>query len=107
MFRFQSFHMYGVIGVAVVVGIIGVLVIKKQGWKSFDGTPMDLAPKKMELPRLLMGGTLFGLGWAMTGACPGPLYALLGHGIWVVSVVILSGLFGAFIYGVLKPRLPH
>jgi len=107
MFRFQSFHMYGIIGTAIIFGAIGILIIKRKGWKSFDGTPMDLAPKKMEVPRLLMGGTLFGLGWAMTGACPGPLYALLGQGIWVVAVVLLSGLFGAFIYGVLKPKLPH
>ncbi len=107
MFRFQSFHMYGIIGTAVVVGIIGVLIIKKSGLKSFDGSPIDLTPKRMEIPRLLIGGTLFGLGWAMTGACPGPLYALLGQGVWVVAVVLLSGLFGAFMYGVLKPKLPH
>ena len=107
MFRFQSFHMYGVIVTAIVVGAIGVLLIKRKGWKSFDGSPINLAPKKMEIPRLLMGGTLFGLGWAMTGACPGPMYALLGQGIWVVAVILLSGLFGAFMYGVLKPKLPH
>ena len=107
MFRFQSFHMYGIIGTAVVVGVIGILIIKRKGWKSFSGTPLDLSAKRMEVPRLLLGGTLFGLGWAMTGACPGPLYALLGQGIWVVAVVLLAGLFGAFMYGVLKPRLPH
>ena len=107
MFRFQSFQMYGIIGTAVVVGAIGVFIIKRKGWTAIDGTPMELNPKKMEIPRLLFGGILFGLGWAMTGACPGPLYALLGQGIWVVSVVILSGLFGAFMYGVLKPKLPH
>jgi uncharacterized membrane protein YedE/YeeE len=107
MFRFQSFYMYGVIGTAVIIGIIGVLIIKKMGWKSIDGTPIDFTPKKMEPYRVLLGGTVFGLGWAMTGACPGPLYALFGQGIWVIAVVIISGLFGAFIYGILKPRLPH
>ena len=107
MFRFQSFHMYGIIGTAVIIGAIGVLIIKRKGLKSYDGSPMDLLPKKMEFPRLLFGGILFGLGWAMTGACPGPLYALLGQGIWVIAVVLLSGVFGTFVYGVLKPRLPH
>lgn len=107
MFRFQSFHMYGIIATAVIIGALGVMIIKRKGWKSYDGTPMDLAPKNMQIPRLLFGGILFGLGWAMTGACPGPLYALFGQGVWVVGIVILSGLFGAFMYGVLKPRLPH
>ena len=107
MFRFQSFHMYGVMGVAVTIGVIGTLLIKRQGWKSMEGTPMDFTPKRMELSRLLFGGILFGLGWAMTGACPGPLYALLGQGEWVIAIVILSGLLGTFTYGVLKPKLPH
>src|SRR5690242_9988892 len=107
MFRFQGFHMYGIIGTAVITGVIGILIIKRMGWKAIDGSPMDLNPKRMEIPRLLIGGILFGLGWAMTGACPGPLYALLGQGIWVVSLILLSGLFGTFMYGVLKPKLPH
>ena len=107
MFRFDSIHMYGVIGVAVIIGIIGTLIIKRKDWKSIEGTPMDFTPKKMEIPRLLFGGILFGLGWAMTGACPGPLYALLGQGEWVIAVVILSGLFGAYMYRVLEPKLPH
>ncbi len=99
--------MYGIIGTAVVVGALGILLIKKMGWKTFEGKAMDFIPKKMEIPRLLLGGTLFGLGWAMTGACPGPLYALLGQGIWVIAVVLLSGLVGAFMYGVLRSKLPH
>ena len=107
MFRFQSFHMYGIIGTAVVLGAILVFISKRSGWKTLEGKLPDFTPKKMEVPRLLLGGTLFGLGWAMTGACPGPLYALLGQGIWVISVVLLAGLFGAYMYGVLKPRLPH
>jgi len=81
---------------------------QKPAWKPGSyGSPMDLLPKKMEIPRLLFGGILFGLGWAMTGACPGPLYTLLGQGIWVIAVVLLSGVFGTFVYGVLKERLPH
>lgn len=107
MFRFQNFHMYGIIGTAVVLGAIMVIISKRIGWKTIEGKLPDFAPKKMEIPRLLFGGTLFGLGWAMTGACPGPLFVLLGQGIWVISVVILAALFGTFVYGVLRPRLPH
>ncbi len=107
MFRFQSFHMYGIIGTAVILGGILVFISKRVGWKTIEGKLPDFAPKKMEVPRLLLGGTLFGLGWAMTGACPGPLYALLGQGIWVISIVLLSGLFGTFMYGVLREKLPH
>jgi uncharacterized membrane protein YedE/YeeE len=105
--RFQSFHMYGIIGTAVILGAMVVFISKKTGWKTVEGKLPDFTPKKMEFKRLLFGGILFGFGWAMTGACPGPLYALLGHGVWVISVVILSGIFGAYMYGVLRPRLPH
>ena len=107
MFRFQSIHMFGIIGVAVVLGALLTLISKKSGWKTIEGKLPDFTPKNMEIPRLLFGGILFGFGWAMTGACPGPLYVLLGHGVWVVGVVLLAGLFGAFIYGALKPKLPH
>ncbi len=107
MFRFQSFHMYGIIGTAVVLGGILVLISKRVGWKTVEGKLPDFVSKKMEIPRLLFGGTMFGLGWAMTGACPGPLFALLGQGIWVISGVILAALFGTFVYGILRPRLPH
>ena len=107
MFHFQSFHMYGIIGTAVVVGAIGVFLMKKFGVKSVEGKDLKLNPKQMQVPRLLLGGTIFGLGWAMTGACPGPLYTLVGHGIWVILVVIASAILGAFVYGILKPKLPH
>ena len=107
MFHFDSFHMYGIIGTAVVVGAIGVALFKRLGLTSVDGNPMKLNPKNMEIPRLLIGGTIFGLGWAMTGACPGPLYTLVGHGVWVILVVIASAVLGAFVYGVVKPKLPH
>ena len=107
MFRFQGIHMYGIIGVAVILGGIVVYISKKQEWKTIEGQFPDFQPRQMEVPRLLFGGTLFGLGWAMTGACPGPLYALLGQGVWVIGVVLLAGLFGAYIYGILQPKLPH
>ena len=107
MFHFDSIHMYGIIGTAVIVGAIGILLLKKFNVQSIDGAPLNLKPKKMEIPRLTMGGFIFGLGWAMTGACPGPLYTLVGHGIWVVLVVIASAIGGAWVYGSIKERLPH
>ena len=107
MFRFDSFHMYGIIGTAVIVGALGIFVLKRMGVKAVTGKDLKLSPKKMEIPRLILGGTIFGLGWAFTGACPGPLYTLLGYGIGVILVVIISAIFGAFVYGALKHRLPH
>ena len=107
MFHFDSFHMFGIIGSAVVFGAIGIYLLKKKGFRSMMGKPLQLDPKKMEIKRLLLGGTVFGLGWAMTGACPGPLYVLLGQGAGVILVVIASAIFGAYMYGVFKARLPH
>ena len=107
MFRFQSFHMYGVIGTAVIIGIIGVFIIKRMKLKSVDGTPIDFTPKKMEPYRVLLGGTVFGLGWAMTGACPGPIYALIGSGATVFVIVLISAIAGTYVYGKFKGRLPH
>ena len=107
MFHFDSFHMYGIIGTAVVLGAIGIFAIKAVGLKTIDGNDLELTPKKMEFPRLILGGTLFGVGWAFTGACPGPLYTLLGHGIGVVIVIILSALVGAAAYGAVRNKLPH
>lgn len=107
MFRFDSFHMYGIIGTAVVVGAIGILVMKRMNVKSVSGKDLQLSPKQMEIPRLLLGGTIFGLGWAFTGACPGPLYTLFGYGIYVIIVVIISAIIGAFVYGLVKKHLPH
>ncbi len=106
MFRFQSFHMYGVIGVAVVLGIIIHLIIKR-GVKNADGTPIKLKAKPNTYKASILGGTVFGAGWAMTGACPGPLYILVGNGYWVVLVIIASALLGTLTYGLLRPRLPH
>ena len=107
MFRFESFHMYGIIGTAVAVGALGIWLAKRNGWRAFDGAELRLKAKDFSVPRYLFGGILFGLGWAMTGACPGPLFVLLGQGIWLVGVVILSATVGTFVYGLLRERLPH
>jgi|SRR5690606_17052906 len=106
MFRFQSFHMYGVIGSAVVVGIISVWLIKKLKLKTIDGRPVALGPKKFHKGQIF-GGILFGLGWAMTGACPGPLFAQIGSGATVVIAVLLSAVAGTWVYGYMRGRLPH
>ena len=107
MFRFESFHMYGIIGTAVVVGAIGIQLAKRLGWKTVDGEGWNLKDKNFSVPRYLFGGILFGLGWAMTGACPGPLFVLLGQGVWLIGVIILSATLGTFAYGVVRDRLPH
>ena len=106
MFRLQSFHMYGVIGSAVIVGIISVWIIKKFGLKAIDGTPVTFQPKKFHKGQIF-GGIMFGLGWAMTGACPGPLFAQIGSGFTVVIVVLLSAIAGTWVYGYVKEKLPH
>ncbi len=107
MFKFQSFHMYGVIGTAVVLGIIITQVIKRTRMKSMSGDPIVFTPKAWSVPRYLIGGTIFGLGWAMTGACPGPMFILLGNGVLVIIVAIASGLLGTYVYGRVKHILPH
>ena len=107
MFRFESFHMYGIIGTAVIVGAIVVFLLKKLNTTTIEGDELSLKPKNMSVARYLIGGTIFGLGWAMTGACPGPLFTLLGHGIWSIGLVILSAILGTFVYGLLRDRLPH
>jgi uncharacterized membrane protein YedE/YeeE len=107
MFLFQSFHMYGIIGVAVVLGTIQIAVIKRKKLKDIKGEPIEFSPKAMSIPRYLFGGIIFGLGWAMTGACPGPMYTLLGHGFPVIIVVIISAIIGTLTYGALRSKLPH
>jgi uncharacterized protein len=106
MFRLQSFHMYGVIGSAVVTGIISVLLIKKFKIKSIDGEPIILEPKKFNKGQIY-GGLLFGFGWAITGACPGPLFAQIGTGATVIIVTLLSAIAGTWVYGKFKDNLPH
>ena len=107
MFRFQSFHMYGVIGTAVISGIALIQLVKLRKMKTYAGEEVKLSPKDMSIPRYLFGGTLFGMGWAMTGACPGPMFILLGHGIIAIAVLIASAVVGTFVYGLLRPYLPH
>jgi uncharacterized membrane protein YedE/YeeE len=106
MFRLQSFHMYGVIGTAVVVGMISVALIKKFKIKTIHGEPITFQPKKFNKGQII-GGLIFGLGWALTGACPGPLFAQIGTGALVVFVVILSAIAGTWTYGYFRERLPH
>ncbi len=108
MFRFQAFHMYGIIGSAIVVAALGLQIIKRRGLRSMDGTPIAIPPKALGGgTRYWLGGTIFGLGWGLVGACPGPLFALLGNGVWIITVVIASAVAGTWTYGALRPRLPH
>ncbi len=108
MFRFQAFHMYGVIGSAVVVAAISILLMKRFRARDIHDRPIAVAPKDMKRGiSVSVGGLIFGFGWALTGACPGPLYALVGSGYSVMIVALLSALVGAWTYGQLKPRLPH
>ena len=108
MFRFESFHMYGIIASAIVVAGVSIEIIKRLRLKAPDGEPVGLPPKHLGSGiRYVAGGTLFGIGWALTGACPGPLVALVGGGVPVMSVAIVSALAGTWAYGYLRPRLPH
>ncbi len=107
MFRFESFHMYGIIGSAVMLGILMTTLIKKYRLKTADGTPIDLSPKPRNFRANLLGGIIFGLGWAMVGACPGPIYILIGYGFSVMLAVLLSALLGTFVYGLIRDKLPH
>lgn len=107
MFRFQSFHMYGIIGSALAVGVILVQIIKRQQLKSLEGGLIEINDKKKGVTRYLLGGIIFGLGWALSGACPGPMFTLIGNGFSVILVAIASAIAGTFVYGVLRDRLPH
>lgn len=106
MFRLQSFHMYGVIGSAVLTGMISVWLIKKFSIKTLDGEPITIAPKKFNKGQIY-GGLIFGFGWAITGACPGPLFAQIGTGAFAVIITLISAIFGTWIYGYLRDKLPH
>ena len=107
MFHFQSIHMYGILGSAVVVGIITVTLIRLLHLKAIGGEEIDLTPKPFNKVGNIAGGIIFGCGWALTGACPGPLYALVGAGYWSILVAIASAFLGVIVYGYLKPKLPH
>jgi len=107
MFAFQSFHMYGIIGSAVVVGAISVLIIRSLGIRSIEGNVIEVKDKAPNYKSAYLGGTVFGLGWAMTGACPGPLYALIGSGTTIMVLAVVAGIIGVYVYAALRDRLPH
>ncbi len=106
MFRFQSFHMYGIIGSAVITGMLSVLIIKKWNIKTIYGEPIRIAPKEFNKGQIY-GGLLFGFGWAITGACPGPLFAQIGTGATVIMITLLSAIAGTWVYGKFREKLPH
>lgn len=107
MFRFQSFHMFGIIGTAVTLGVIGVFLIKKYQLRDFSGNPILFYPKDRSMVRYLAGGTLFGLGWALSGACPGPMIVNIGYGYVSLLIVFMFAIVGTFLYGLLQKKLPH
>jgi uncharacterized membrane protein YedE/YeeE len=107
MFKFQSFHMYGIIGTAVATGVILLLLAKQLKLNNLEGHQMHVPKKEKGLFRYIFGGILFGLGWALAGACPGPMYILVGTGVFSMLIVILAAILGTYIYGLLKDKLPH
>ena len=107
MFRFEAFHMYGIIGTALTMGVVSTLIIKRFNIKSFYGETIKFIPKEKGFTRYILGGIIFGLGWALAGACPGPMFTLLGAGFLPISIVIIAAILGTLIYGVLREKLPH
>jgi uncharacterized membrane protein YedE/YeeE len=107
MFRFQAFHMYGVIGSTVAIGVVVIQLIKRRQMRNIKGAPITFKAKDNGVVRYLYGGILFGLGWALSGACPGPMFTLVGAGFPVFVVVILSAVAGTYVYGLLRDKLPH
>ena len=107
MFRFQAFQRYGIIGTAVTVGVIGVALIKKFKIRDFNGNPILFHPKEKSIVRYLVGGTIFGLGWALSGACPGPMVVNIGYGFLSMGIVFLFAILGTYLYGFFKEKLPH
>ncbi|HEY9518383.1 MAG TPA: DUF6691 family protein [Gemmatimonadales bacterium] len=106
MFRFQSFHMYGMILSAILVGIVSIQLIKRFKVRTLSGDPITIQPKQFHWGQVI-GGVIFGLGWALAGACPGPLYALAGSGVWVMAVSLAAAVLGTWVYGWLRDKLPH
>ena len=107
MFRFQAFHMSGIIGTAVSLGLAGVALIKKFRMRDFHGNPIMFNPKEKSVLSYLIGGTIFGLGWALSGACPGPMVVNIGYGYWAMAIVFFFALVGTYLYGLIKNKLPH
>ncbi len=107
MFQFKAFHMYGIIGSALVLGVIFVQLIKLYEIKTFNGEQITFLDKSKSVSRYLFGGIIFGLGWALAGACPGPMFTLLGAGFFPIIIVVSGALLGTWLYGLLKNKLPH
>ena len=107
MFMFQSFHMYGIIGVAIATGLIGIQIINKKKLNDIHGAPIHIIDKEKGTFRYWIGGLIFGLGWALVGSCPGPIFILIGAGFMSVGVILIGALLGTFIYGLIKDSLPH
>ena len=107
MFQFQSFHMYGIIMVAIMVGLVGLQLIKRNEIKNSKGAPIVIADKEKGSFRYWIGGLFFGLGWALVGSCPGPIFILLGAGFLPIVFVLIGALLGTFLYGLVKDKLPH
>lgn len=107
MFKFQSFHMYGIIGSAVTTGILLLLISKKLRVKTIEDQYIKVPKKATGFKRYIIGGSIFGLGWALAGACPGPMYILVGTGVFSILIVIAAAILGTYSYGVLKDKLPH
>lgn len=107
MFQFDSFHMYGIIMTAIITGLIGIQLIKKYKFKDIKGNPIEIQDKEKGTFRYWIGGLFFGLGWALVGACPGPIFILLGAGFSSVLLILFGALSGTFLYGVFKDKLPH
>jgi uncharacterized membrane protein YedE/YeeE len=107
MFRFQSFHMYGIIGTAVVLGALGVFIIKKFTIKDMYGDPIQFEPKERQWVKSILGGAIFGLGWALSGACPGPIVVNVGFGFTSMLIVLAFAVLGTFTYGYFRDKLPH
>ena len=107
MFNFQSFHMYGFMATALAIGVVSVQLIKRKKAKDISGQPIVIAPKNKSIPRYLIGGILFGLGWALVGACPGPVFVLIGAGVYPMLIVTAFAVLGTYLYGLVKDKLPH
>ena len=107
MFMFQSFHMYGIIATAILVGVCGIKFIKSTEIQGFKGAEIDIQDKDFSISRYIIGGTMFGMGWGLVGCCPGPIFILIGNGVLSILVVLIGALLGTYLYGILKNKLPH
>ena len=107
MFHFDAFHMYGIIGTAVTLGVFGVWIIKKFKLRDYEGNPITFFPKDKTYPRYIIGGTIFGLGWALSGACPGPMVVNIGYGYLPFLIVFVFAVIGTYVYGYFQSKLPH